>query len=101
MDHCTGVGQRSDVNGSTVLMVRILHRDELYRHGDINVTSPGKKISPRRIAGLKRKRAHDEPLWCRIGQAGWLLIRSRATLTFSRTAFEVKIAFIIARKEIM
>jgi len=45
---------RLDANDTTVLMVRILHRDELYRHGDINVTSPGKDISLRRIAGLKR-----------------------------------------------
>ena len=86
MDHCTGVGQRSDVNNTTVLMVQSLHRDEFHRHGDINVISPGKEISLQRIAGLKRKRAHDEPLWCRIGQAGWLLIRSRATFAFSRTA---------------
>jgi hypothetical protein len=45
---------RLDANDTTVLMVRILHRDEFYRHGDINVTSPGKDISLRRIAGLKR-----------------------------------------------
>jgi len=48
------VGQRSDANGTTVLMVRSLHRDEFHRHDDINVTSPGKDISLRRIAGLKR-----------------------------------------------
>jgi len=48
------MGQRSDVNGTTVLMVWSLHRDEFHRHGDINVTSPGKEISLRRIAGLKR-----------------------------------------------
>jgi len=48
------VGQRSDVNGTTVLIVRSLHRDEFHRHGDINVTSSGKEISLRRIAGLKR-----------------------------------------------
>ena len=35
-------------------MVLILHRDEFHRHGDINVTSLGKDISRRRIAGLKR-----------------------------------------------
>jgi len=35
-------------------MVRSLHRGEFHRHGDINVTSPGKDISLRRIAGLKR-----------------------------------------------
>jgi len=34
-------------------MVQSLHRDEFHRHGDINVTSPGKDISLRRIAGLK------------------------------------------------
>ena len=45
MDHCTGVGQRSDVNGTTVLMVQSLHREEFHRHDDINVTSPGKEIS--------------------------------------------------------
>jgi len=48
------VGQRSDANGTTVLMIRSLHRDEFHRHGDINVTSLGKDISLRRIAGLKR-----------------------------------------------
>jgi len=48
------VGQRSDANGTTVLMVWSLHRDEFHRHGDTNVTSPGKDISLRRIAGLKR-----------------------------------------------
>jgi len=48
------VGQRSDVNGTTGLIVWSLHRDEFYRHGDINMTSPGKEISLRRIAGLKR-----------------------------------------------
>ena len=48
------VRQRSDANGTTVLMVWSLHRDEFYRHGDINVTSPGKDISLRRIACLKR-----------------------------------------------
>jgi len=47
------VGQRSDANGTTVLMVRSLHRDEFHRHGDINVTSLGKDISLRPIAGLK------------------------------------------------
>jgi len=36
-------------------MVRSLHRDEFRRHGDINVTFPGKDISLRRIAGLKRE----------------------------------------------
>jgi len=35
-------------------MVWSLHRDKFHRHGDINVTSPGKEISLRRIAGLKR-----------------------------------------------
>jgi len=35
-------------------MVRSLHRDEFHRHGDINVTSLGKDISLRQIAGLKR-----------------------------------------------
>jgi len=48
------VGQRSDDNGTRVLMVRSLHRDEFHCQGDINVTSPGKAISLRRIAGLKR-----------------------------------------------
>jgi len=48
------VRQRSDVNGTTVLMVRSLHGDEFHRHSDINVTSPGKDISLRQIAGLKR-----------------------------------------------
>jgi len=48
------VGQRSDANGTTVLMVGSLHRDKFHRPGDINVTSPVKDISPRRIAGLKR-----------------------------------------------
>ena len=48
------VGQRSDANGTTVLMVQSLHRDEFHRHGDINMTSPGKDISLRRIAGSKR-----------------------------------------------
>jgi len=47
------VGQRLDANGTTVLMVRSLHQDEFHRHGDINVTSLGKDISLRRIAGLK------------------------------------------------
>jgi len=35
-------------------MVRSLHRDEIHRHGDINVTSLGKDILLWRIAGLKR-----------------------------------------------
>jgi len=35
-------------------MARSLPRDEFHRHGDINVTSLGKDISRRRIAGLKR-----------------------------------------------
>jgi len=35
-------------------MVLILHRDEFHRHCDIDVTSPGKDISLRRIDGLKR-----------------------------------------------
>jgi len=35
-------------------MVRSLHRDEIHRYGDIYVTSPGKDISLRRNAGLKR-----------------------------------------------
>ena len=35
-------------------MVRSLDRDEFHRHGDIDVTSLGKDISLRRIAGLKR-----------------------------------------------
>ena len=48
------VGQRLDANGTTVLMVRSLHRDEFHCHGDIKVTSLGKDISLRRIAGLKR-----------------------------------------------
>jgi len=50
------VGQRSDANGTTVLMVWSLHQDECHRpsHGDINMTSPGKDISLRRIAGLKK-----------------------------------------------
>ena len=48
------VGQRSDANGTTVLMVRSLHRDEFHCHGDINVTSLGKDNTLRRIAGLKR-----------------------------------------------
>jgi len=48
------VGQRSVANGTTVLMVWNLHRDEFHRHGHINVTSPGKDISLQRIAGLKR-----------------------------------------------
>jgi len=48
------VGQRSDANGTTVRKVRSLHRDEYHRHGDISVTSLGKDISLRRIAGLKR-----------------------------------------------
>jgi len=48
------VGQRSDANGTTVLMVRSLHGDEFHHHGDINVTSLSKGISLRRIAGLKR-----------------------------------------------
>jgi len=48
------VGQRSDVNGTTVLMVQSLHRDEFHRHGDIDVSSPGKDISLWRIADLKR-----------------------------------------------
>jgi len=39
------VGQRLYVNGTTVLMVRSLHRDEFHRHGDINVTSRGKDSS--------------------------------------------------------
>jgi len=46
--------QRSDVNGTTVLMVRGLHRDEFHSHGDINKISPGKDISLRRIAGFER-----------------------------------------------
>jgi len=71
------VGQRLDDNGITVLMIRDLHRDEFHSHGhprplaalwrrrsgrhsaasgqDINVTSPGKEISLRRIKGLKRE----------------------------------------------
>ena len=50
------VGQRSDANGTTVLMVWSLHQGECHRpsHGDINMTSPGKDISLRRIAGLKK-----------------------------------------------
>jgi len=48
------VRQRSDVNGTTILVVWSLHRDEFHRHGDINVTSRGKDISLRRIAGLKK-----------------------------------------------
>ena len=48
------VGQRSDANGTTVFMVRSLHRDEFHRHRDINETSQGKDISLWRIAGLKR-----------------------------------------------
>jgi len=48
------VGQRSDANDTIILMVRSLHRDEFHRHSDINVTSLGKDISLRRIAGLKR-----------------------------------------------
>jgi len=39
------VRQRSHGNGTTVLMVRSLHRDEFHSHADINVTSPGKDIS--------------------------------------------------------
>jgi len=35
-------------------MVRSLHRDEFYRHGDPKVTSPGKDISLQRIVELKR-----------------------------------------------
>jgi len=49
------VGKRSDGNGTTVLMIRSLHCNEFHRHGDINVTSPGKEISLRRIAALKRE----------------------------------------------
>jgi len=48
------VGQRLYANGTTVLMVRSLHRDKFHRHGDINMTSLGKDISLRRITGLKR-----------------------------------------------
>jgi len=48
------VGQPSDANGTTVLMVRSLHRDEFHRHGDIHVTSLCTDIFLRRIAGLKR-----------------------------------------------
>jgi len=48
------VRQRSNVNVTAILMVWSLHRDEFHRHGDINVTSPGKDISLRRIAGLKK-----------------------------------------------
>jgi len=46
-------GSSASVN-QIVLMVRSLHRDEFHRHGDINVTSPGKDISLRRIEGLRR-----------------------------------------------
>jgi len=46
------VGQRLDANGTTVLMVRSLHRDEFHRHD--NVTSLVKDISLQQIAGLKR-----------------------------------------------
>jgi len=35
------VGQRLDVNGTTVLMVWSLHRDKFHCHGDINLTSLG------------------------------------------------------------
>jgi len=35
---------------------------------DINVTSPGQDISLRLIAGLKKRRVHDEALRCGIGQ---------------------------------
>jgi len=48
------VGQRSDANDTTVLMVWSLHRDEFHRHDNINATSLGKDISLRRIAGLER-----------------------------------------------
>jgi len=48
------VGQPSDANGTTVLMVWSLHRDEFHRHGDIHVTSLCTDIFLRRIAGLKR-----------------------------------------------
>jgi len=48
------VGQRSDANGTKVLMVRSLHREKFHLHGDINMTSLGKDISLRRIVGLKR-----------------------------------------------
>jgi len=33
---------------------RSLHRDEFHRHGDMNMTSPGKDILLQRIAGLNR-----------------------------------------------
>jgi len=48
------VRQCSNANGTTVLMVRSVYRDEFHRHGNINVTSLGKDISLQRIAGLKR-----------------------------------------------
>jgi len=41
------VRQGSEDNGTTVLMVRSLHRDELHHHGDINETSPDKEKSLR------------------------------------------------------
>jgi len=51
------LGQRLDANDTTVrvcIEVQSLHRDEFHRDSNINVTSLGKDISLRQIAGLKR-----------------------------------------------
>jgi len=48
------LGQRSDANGTTVLMARSLHLNEFHCLSQINVTSPDKEISLRRIASSKR-----------------------------------------------
>ena len=80
------VGQRSDANGTTVLMVRSLHRDEFPASRRV----PSSRRHQRDIFGPKyltaancrfeKRHAHDEPRWCRIGQIDRREFRPRQAL---------------------